>query len=185
MSTKVDDTIKAWMEKVLAFVKAGRILILSHEVRADSKKTLLGDTPVFQAKDGDLEALALIHEPVGGAVYITSTVNTGYRGSVGTSNRNLIQNDKRTDIKTLEESSKELGFVAPAFYLNHRYGDSQETDAVIRECNKRLRELDKEWAVAVEANDKAKAKAIIKEQAEVNATKADRELDIKFAEESK
>ena len=183
MAEKVSDKLQAWKDKVLSFIKGGRIIIHSHEVRADRKDTLLGSCPVMHAKDGDLEALALIHEAVGGASYITSSVNTSYQGAVGTSHRNLVrpQNSKRVPVK-FEACAKELGFQAPAFWDSHRYGGSQEVDGVLRDCNKRLKEIDAEFKVAVDAGDKVTAKALVVERADLHKVKADREFDLSFGD---
>lgn len=183
MSTPTFD-VKAWKVKILAFIKAGRITIHDHEVRADKKETLLGSCPVMHAKDADLEALALIHEPVGGASYVTASTNTSYQGAVGTSHRNLVRptNPKKKAIG-FKECAKELGFEAPAFWDKHRYGGSQELDAVIRDCNKRIKEIDSvEFPKAIEAGDKAIAKALVVEKAELATTKANREFDMAFGD---
>lgn len=185
MAENVEATLKSWKERILAFIKSGRILIHSHEVRADRKETNLGSCPVMHAKEGDLEALALIHEAVGGAAYITSSVNTSYQGAVGTSHRNLVRpnNDKRKAIK-FTDCAVELGFEAPAFYLKHRYGGSQEVDSILRDCNKRLKEIDAEFNTARDAGDKVTAKALVVEKAELHKVKADREFDISFGDVS-
>ena len=163
------------------FVKSGRILVHQHEVRADNKETLLGTAPVYHASEGDLEALSLIHDKVGGSKYITATVNTSYQGAVGTSIRNLVRpTNKKKDAITFDEALVNIGLVKPALYTNHKYGSTQETDAILRDCNKRIREIDSELAEAKQAKDRDRIKDLFKEEEEVRRTKRDREMEIEF-----
>jgi hypothetical protein len=174
-------TVEAWIKAVGDFIKQGSIFVHQHEVRADRKDTVLGTVPVLHAQEGNLEALALIHEPVGGASYITSTVNTNYHGAVGTALRNRMRpNNPKKVALNFADSLADLGFQEPAFYTLLNYGSSQELDAIIKDCNRKLKDLDAEWSEAKANKDKARLKAIIKERADINKVKSEREIEIEL-----
>lgn len=166
-------------ERIEEMVKAGRITIHTQEVRADKKETLLGSAPVYHAVDGDLEALSLIHERVGGATYVTRTVNADFNSTVSTSVRNYVRHPKEP-VKIDVALKDKLGLEGDAFYSKLRYGSFQEVDSVLRECNKRLKEIDDELKECKATGNREGAKALFKEQSDVERTKSERNFDIQF-----
>lgn len=167
-------------KRISEFVKAGRIFVHSQQVRADRGETLLGDAPVYWASDGDLEALSLIHEPVGGPSFITKSVNTDYAGTVGTSARNYVRHPKTPC--TFDEALKDkMGLTKEALYTKHNYGSFQEADPVLKEINRRKREIEtEELPQAKVERDKNKAFALYKELADLETQAREREFEIGF-----
>lgn len=176
MSTNWKDLGK----RIGEFVKAGRIYVHQQEVRADNKQTLLGSAPVYHATDGDLEALSLIHEPVGGPTFITRSVNTDFSGIVGTSARNYTRHPKNP-VSFSEALKDKMGLTGEALYTALRYGTFQEADPVLKDINRRLKEIEtEELPKAKENRDKATAEKLFSEIADLQAKASRRKYEIDF-----
>ena len=176
----MNDKLKAIAERVIAFVKAGRITVHTQSVAkgVGKSKTPLGECKVLFASETDIEALALIHERVGGNKYIIRSTNTNYAGSVSTSIRNYVEH--KVNPCSFKEALVKLGYDAKSgLYLKQSYGSFQETDSIIKECKQRIAVIDsEELPKAQEAGDKGLMMTLFAEQGELMVKIKMREAEI-------